>query len=138
MKSKLIDFILISLIISQLVECNIFNPENQQENDTKLSESFSCYPNPFGNIAKPHTNFIYYLSDDSDVQIKIYTEYKKLVWKCHFSKNDHQGKEGLHDGDIVWSGCDDQGEKVVIGIYDAYILTHNGNKYAALKISIMR
>jgi len=138
MKIESISILLILMIISMFIECNIFDPENQQENDAKLSESFSCYPNPFGNITKPCTNFTYYLSEDSDVQTKIYTKDDKLVWKCHFSKNEYQGKKGLHDGDIVWDGRDVQGEKVVIGIYDVYILTHNGNKYATLKISIIR
>jgi len=137
MESKLIIFLLISLIISIIVKCNIFNPENQQENDLMLSKSFSCFPNPFGNITRPTTLFTYYLSEDTDVQIKIYTEYRRLVWKCHYTKHDPQGKKGIHEGDIVWNGHDEQGEKVINGIYNAYILTSSG-KYATTRISIVR
>ena len=59
MKIKSSSILLILAIVSMFLECNIFNPENQDENDKQLSKSFSCYPNPFGNIAKPHTNFLH-------------------------------------------------------------------------------
>jgi len=138
MNCKEVRILLTVSIISSFIACNIFNPENQQENDVKLSESFSCYPNPFGNAEKPTTIFTYYLSEASDIQIKIYTQYKKIIWKCHYNEQDSQGKKGIHHHDIMWDGRDEQGEKVVSGIYDAYILTNNGKKYATTTISILR
>jgi flagellar hook assembly protein FlgD len=82
--------------------------------------------------------FIFYLSADSDIQIKIYTEQGRLIWKHDYARDEPQGKKGAHEGDIVWDGRDEQGDKVISGVYDAYILTNNGCNYASTKISVVR
>lgn len=139
MKLKVVILLLTLSTISILVKCNnIFDLENQQQNDSQLSDYFGCFPNPFGNIANPTTLFTYYLFTNSDIQIKIYTEQGRLVWKCYYTKNDPQGKKGPHENDIAWDGRDEQGEKVISGVYDAYILTHNGSNYASTKIAVIR
>jgi len=138
MKLKLIRLLFLLSLISLVLECNIFDLDNRKQNDAQLSDYFSCYPNPFGNSANPTTLFIYYLSADSDIQIKIYTEQRRLVWKCSYNRDDPQGKKGAHDNDIAWDGRDEQGDKVISGVYDAYILTNNGSNYASTKIAVVR
>ena len=138
MKLILIRLLLLLSIISLFLECNIFDLENQQQNDSQLSDYFSCYPNPFGNSANPTTLFTYYLATDSDIQIKIYTEQGRLIWKRDYARDEPQGKKGGHDNDIAWDGRDERGEKVISGVYDAYILTNNGSNYASTKISVVR
>jgi hypothetical protein len=138
MKLNYHSLLILLSIISLFLKCNIFDPQNQQQNDAQLSDYFGCFPNPFGNSDNPTTLFIYYLFADSDIQIKIYNEQGRLLRKCYYTKNDPQGKKGPHENDIAWDGRDEQGEKVISGVYDAYILTHHGSNYASTKIAVVR
>ncbi|MBN1154836.1 hypothetical protein JXB12_07935 [candidate division KSB1 bacterium] len=104
-----------------------------------FNEAFWNYPNPFGSTGKEMTTFQYYLDQDSDVQISVYTILGELVWSASFSKNDPQGLEGLHDGAnaILWNGRNDGGDRVLNGVYIAYIRTDYG-KSAVTKIAILK
>jgi len=104
-----------------------------------LKDSFRNYPNPFGNSSRETTTFIYYLKEDTDVQIKIYTLLGELVWSRSYKKTEPQGRVGSHDGSnsIVWNARNDKGYKVLNGVYVAYITTGFGEstytKVAVLK-----
>ncbi len=89
-----------------------------------LKESFINYPNPFGDANKPFTTITYYLKQDTNVDIKIYTIIGELVWSRSYTKNDPQGLQGMHD--VIWDARNDRGHKVLNGIYVIYLKTGFG------------
>ncbi len=103
-----------------------------------LKHSFTNYPNPFGNPNRRQTRFIYYLSQDADIELKIYTLIGELVWTCSYSSNDPQGKKGLHQkDDIVWDGRNTRGYKVLNGVYIARMETSYGES-SITKIAVIK
>ena len=103
-----------------------------------LKGSFCNYPNPFGNPSRTQTHFIYYLPFDTDIDLKIYTLLGELVWKCSFSRNQPQGKKGLHQkGDITWNGKNLKGYTVLNGVYIARIETGYGDR-AMTKVAVIK
>jgi hypothetical protein len=102
-----------------------------------FEESFFNYPNPFGEANKPETYFVYFLEQDSDVRIQIYTILGERVWAKTFTQNDPQGKKGPHEGDVIWDARNDQGHKVLNGVYVARISTAD-NKEAIIKIAVIK
>lgn len=102
-----------------------------------FEEAFRNYPNPFGNSHRPQTKFIYYLDQDSDISIKIYTLVGELVWSRSYSATEPQGKKGFHEADIIWDGKNDQGYRVLNGVYIARLSTGYG-KSALTKIAVIK
>jgi hypothetical protein len=111
------------------------NPSVVIESD--FGKAFSNYPNPFGNPNRPQTKFIFYLDQDSDIDIKIYSLIGELVWSCSYTASDPQGKRGHHEGDIVWDGRNERGYVVLNGVYIARIATGYG-KSALTKIAVIK
>ena len=107
--------------------------------DQNLEKIFSNYPNPFGSSSRIETNFVYYLKQDSDVDIKIFTLTGELVTSWSFLKSDNaqQTKPGIHEGDIRWDGRNGQGAMVMNGVYLAYITTGYGES-AMTKIAVVK
>jgi len=101
--------------------------------DPQLS-SFSNYPNPFR--SREGTRFIYYLPQDSDIELKIYTLLGELVWEARFSASDPEGKQGPHDGDLLWDGRNGNNKKVLNGVYLAVLRTKNGE--AMTKVAVVK
>jgi len=104
-----------------------------------LEDSFGNYPNPFGNSNRPTTTIIYYLKEDTKVDIKIYSLLGELVWSRSYKLTDPQGKVGSHDGAsaIIWDAKNDKGHKVLNGVYVAYISTGNGES-THTKIAVLK
>jgi len=104
-----------------------------------FEKAFWNYPNPFGSAGREMTTFQYYLDQDSDIQINIYSLLGELVWSKKFLETDPQGGVGLHDGAnaIHWNGANNSGEKVLNGVYIAYIKTTYG-KTAITKVAILK
>ncbi len=104
-----------------------------------LAKSFCNYPNPFGTSARPLTKFVYYLEQPSDVQIKIFTLTGDLVQAWEYTKAAHpaQTSAGVHQDDVVWDGRNGRGEKVMNGIYLAYLKTEQG-ELALTKIAVVK
>lgn len=103
-----------------------------------LKESFGNYPNPFGAKGqRPVTTITYYLKEDTDVQIKIYTLIGELVWSRSFTANDPEGRKGTHAGDVTWDARNDQRNKVLNGIYVIYIKTGFGES-ATTKAAVIK
>jgi len=103
-----------------------------------LKHSFGNYPNPFGTPDRRKTHFIYFLSKDADIKLKIYTLLGELVWSCSYSKNDPQGKKGLHQmDDIAWNARNSRGHKVLNGVYIARIETDYG-EWAITKVAVIK
>ena len=104
-----------------------------------LEESFCNYPNPFGTPSRPTTKFVYYLKEASDVQIKIFTLTGDLVQAWEYTKATHpeQTSAGVHQDDVVWDGRNGRGEKVMNGVYLAYLKTEYG-EMALAKIAVVK
>lgn len=111
------------------------NPSVIIESD--FNKAFRNFPNPFGNADRPQTKFIYFLDQDTDVEINIYTMIGELVWSCSFDASDRQGKRGPHEADIVWDGRNDKGYRVLNGVYIARLSTGYG-KSALIKIAVIK
>ena len=107
--------------------------------DQKLEASFCNYPNPFGTSARPETRFVYYLQQSSDLELKIFTLTGDLVFSWDFKKAEHPAETsaGLHDGDIYWDGRNGLGQRVMSGVYLAY-LSVDGGQVAISKIAVIR
>ncbi len=102
-----------------------------------LKEYFGNYPNPFGNPQRPITTITYYLKEDTDVDIKIYTLIGELVWSHSYRDNEPQGRKGPHDGDVIWDARNDKGYKVLNGVYIIYIKTGTGES-AMTKAAVIK
>lgn len=102
-----------------------------------LKSSFGNYPNPFGSPNKPITYFVYNLERATDVKISIYTLVGELVWSRSYNSSEPPGKKGLHNGDIFWDAQNDNGHRVLNGIYVVRIITGD-NKYSVGKIAVIK
>lgn len=107
--------------------------------DPVFDKSFCNYPNPFGTSGRPLTKFVYYLQEANDLTLKIFTLTGDLVYSWNFTTAEHpqQTRSGLHDGDIVWNGRNGRGQKVMNGVYLAYLQVKNGEQ-ALTKIAVIR
>ncbi|MBN2011075.1 hypothetical protein JW960_17135 [candidate division KSB1 bacterium] len=104
-----------------------------------LEKAFGNYPNPFGTSDRPTTTITYYLKQDADVQISIFTLLGELVWSRSYKSTEPQGQQGSHDVDnaITWDARNDRGAVVLNGIYVAYIKTSYGET-AVTKIAVVK
>jgi hypothetical protein len=85
---------------------------------------FGNYPNPFG-LSDQETNFVFFMEDGGNVDLRIYTLLGELVWN-----HEENGLErGLYDGKIKWNGYNNIGNQVLNGVYFALIKVEyeNGN-----------
>ena len=77
-------------------------------------------PNPFGEPGNEETVFVYYLKENTDVSFRIFTLTGGLVWSRSYSAADPQGAQGLHSmgmGAVGWDGRNDNGLRVLNGVY---------------------
>ncbi len=103
-----------------------------------LKKSFRCYPNPFGSSNRSSTNFVYYLDQNTAVQLKIFTLLGELVWEASFREDEPQAKKGLHaSDDIRWDAKNMRGKEVLNGVYIACIRTGDG-KTAITKVAVLK
>ena len=96
-------------------------------------------PNPFGAPGNEQTWFVYYLKEASDVEFRIYTLTGKLVWSRSYLATDPEGFEGLHDRafyPVIWDGRNDNGHKVLNGVYILMMKTETG--VSSIKIAVMK
>jgi hypothetical protein len=108
--------------------------------DPDFEVNFYNFPNPFGTAQMSSTNFNYYLEQDTDLTIRIYTLMGELVWSCAYKDSEPEGRAGLHNGSenptILWHGKNDLGQKVLNGVYIA-VITANENR-AITKVAVAR
>jgi len=103
-----------------------------------LKGSFGNYPNPFGSPGRQITHFIYYLPRDTDIELKIYTLIGELVWSRSYTRNQSQGRKGLHHkNEIIWNGNNLRGNKVLNGVYIARIQMSYGES-AITKVAVIK
>lgn len=109
--------------------------------EADFKKAFINYPNPFGRNGMETTTFVYYLAEDTDVSLHIYTLLGELVWHQKYAADDPRGKQGTHDqGNLIpiyWDGRNDLGHRVLNGVYIAVLTTGDGQsvttKTAVLK-----
>lgn len=83
------------------------------------------YPNPF--IAgKETTQIEYYLEKESDVEIKIYNVYGKVLWTKKINKGEDGAREGGNT--VIWDGKSDNGYVIGSGIYLLKIKVKNSDE----------
>ncbi|HEX9652514.1 MAG TPA: T9SS type A sorting domain-containing protein, partial [bacterium] len=104
--------------------------------DESLEATFHNYPNPFGNNASSTTQIVYQLEQDSDVNIRIYTLLGELVWSRSFSATNPEGIANGRFKEITWDGTNDQGQKILNGVYVAVLTTNHGK--ATTKIAVAK
>jgi hypothetical protein len=105
--------------------------------DADFNNVFGNYPNPFGRSDRLTTKFVYYLGNDTNGEIRIYTLTGDLVWRKPFKSEDKEGRQGIHDGDITWNGKNGNGYVVLNGVYIAVLSTTDGNR-AVTKIAYVK
>ena len=96
------------------------NPNFESEVYSVISnnpkETFGNYPNPFGQPPRDVTKIVFFLINNSDVTLRIFTLTGELV-KSHWNKNLISLPRGLYDGYIEWDGRNDHGSRVLNGVY---------------------
>jgi hypothetical protein len=78
-------------------------------------EAFGNYPNPFGRN-EDKTTITFYLQNQSDVEIRIFTLLGELVWTKKLT-----GLNAGHYKSVKWNGRNDRGHVVLNGVYLCYI-----------------
>lgn len=101
-----------------------------------LGESFKNYPNPF-NPDDAATEFKYFLSSASDVNIHIYTATGEKVRHMHFDAESNGGRAGPND-QVFWDGRNGSGEIVLNGVYIAIIEVAAGDLKAKIKMAVVK
>jgi hypothetical protein len=100
-------------------------------------EIFRNYPNPFGREHK-ETNIIFYLQEDSDVEIRIFTLHGELVKTIQLPAL----AMGLHERGAKWDGKNDRGHSVINDVYictiDIKPLNGDGSKRFITKIAYIK
>lgn len=101
-----------------------------------LGASFKNYPNPFNPISE-QTEFRYYLSAASDVDIYIFTATGEQVRHMHFNAGSTGGQAGPNV-DIYWDGKNENGQVVLNGAYLALIKVADGGRTAKVKVAVVK
>ena len=97
-------------------------------------------PNPFGESGNELTNIVYYLKEQSSVSFYIYTLTGKFVWSEKYLETEPEGLAGLHDlgrGSVVWDGRNNNGYRVLNGVYILVMKTGYGD-VAKTKIAVVK
>ena len=113
--------------------------------EADLKESFCNYPNPFGSSDAPVTKIVYYLKNNVDVDLKIYSLIGELVTSKSYSQYELEGQAGMHDENyfgtggppIYWDGRNDDGHQVLNGVYIALFSTSEGETVTT-KIAVIK
>lgn len=111
--------------------------------EADLEKSFCNYPNPFGKmgLGTETTTFVYYLDEQTNISLKIFTLIGQLVWHRDYLESDPQGDKGMHDKNnlvpIIWDGTNDYGHRVLNGVYLAVLTTGNG-KTVTTKVAFIK
>ena len=100
------------------------------------ASSFKNYPNPF-NPRFEATELRYFLDEDSDVDIYIYTQTGEKVRQFSFSAGSNGGRAGINSG-IYWDGYNGNGDEVLNGVYIALIEVAKGDLTAKLKLAVIK
>jgi hypothetical protein len=107
------------------------SPKSAGDNEDEFTDLYANYPNPFN----PDTWIPYYLSQDSDVTIRIYNSAGQLVRTLNLGRQ----ATGIYidkDKAAYWDGKDDLGQQVASGVY--YYTIQAGDFSATRKMVIVK
>jgi len=107
-----------------------------------LAESFGNYPNPFDPLIE-NCQFSYYLSQQSDISLRIYTLTGLPVWSTEFRGGDEHCLPGNHSGrstlaPILWNGRNSKGYIINNGIYIAIFEMHARGEQVRTKVAVVK
>ncbi|MCK5241935.1 T9SS type A sorting domain-containing protein [bacterium] len=95
------------------------------------------YPNPFNPAQNQTTSINYYLEEASDVEIRVYDPFGRLVLGKDLKKDDtdriSQTATQYGGAEYVWDGKNGEGRVVANGIYFVRILAKTGSKTTEYK-----
>jgi len=113
-------------------EFSVIVPQN-------FDKAFWNYPNPFGSSGRTTTTIQYYLDQNCDIELKIFTLLGELVWSVNYNSSEPQGQKGLHDGAtaITWDAHNKAEQTVLNGVYVARLSTSYG-KSVITKIAVLK
>ncbi|MGQ0645260.1 MAG: FlgD immunoglobulin-like domain containing protein, partial [Elusimicrobiota bacterium] len=77
--------------------------------------SVSNYPNPFDSRSGQSTLISYLLKSDSDVTMRLFDGFGRLIREMKYSAGGEGGRQGANE--VPWDGSDDSGKKVSTGAY---------------------
>jgi hypothetical protein len=130
---------------ANVVEGNTENPLGSLRsrftvlNQRDFVTSFKNYPNPMGG-GDGSTTFSYYLPDDAEVSIFIYTLTGGLVKRLVFTSGENGGR-GSEVNQVRWGGYNGVGRYVNNGVYICFATarTRGGKTYSTKhKLAVMR
>ncbi len=104
-----------------------------------FSLSVSSYPNPF-NPRTEQARIGYYLDEDSDLEVKIFTLLGELVWSKSITASDPLGRAGLHTDNtaVLWDGKNDASKEVRSGVYICLIKNNTSGEEEKFKIAVVK
>jgi len=108
-------------------------------NQRDFASSFKNYPNPVGS-GDGTTTFSYYLPEDSEVTITIYTLTGALVRRLIYEAGENGGR-GPGVNQVIWDVRNGVGKYVVNGVYICFAAARtpsNGVQSTRYKLAVMR
>jgi len=107
-----------------------------------LAESFGNYPNPFDPLGES-CHFSYYLSQNSDISLRIYTLTGQPVWAVDYRGSDEHCLLGNHSGSstlapIEWNGRNGNGHIINNGIYIAVFKVAQTGEQVRTKVAVVK
>jgi hypothetical protein len=107
--------------------------------EPSFTASISSYPNPFSPQGGG-TRIGYYLTSNSNLEIKIFTLLGELVWSKNISSREPYGSAGLHTGTtaLTWNGDNDTGREIRSGVYICMVKNLTTGEEAKFKIAVVK
>jgi hypothetical protein len=107
-----------------------------------LKESFGNYPNPF-DPNREVCQFTYYLSQRSDISMRIFTLTGQPVWSVNYKGGDEHCQLGNHSGNstlapVIWDGRNGSGYIVNNGVYIAEFRMHLTGELVRTKVAVVK
>lgn len=96
-------------------------------------------PNPFNPGIGQTTRFQYTLSNDSDVEMHVYSLSGTKVYEAHRERGKRGGAKGFN-GNITWDGRNKEGNIVANGVYVAYFkfASIDGTVFSKCKVVVYK
>jgi hypothetical protein len=107
--------------------------------EATFAGSISSYPNPF-NPREESANIGYYLLENSDLQVRIFTLLGEQVWSRTITSTETLGRAGLHTGSsaLQWYGRNDSGYEINSGVYICIVENLTTGEEERFKIAVVK
>ncbi|UCD93961.1 MAG: hypothetical protein JSU69_09340 [Candidatus Zixiibacteriota bacterium] len=100
-----------------------------------MQSSVATRNNPFDPTQGP-AEIAYFLEEDTDVRMTIYTLVGEKVYEQTFPAGSNGGSAGQNY--VSWNARNDDGGQVLNGVYVVYLRPGNGDEPATLKLAVMK